>query len=65
MCNAQLETSADIDGQYTALLKERGPNGPTIDKVIQLAEGNNVQRLAVAACDKCFPGAVYVKTRRK
>ena len=58
ICNAQLDISANYDGHYTALFEEGGPTGPTTDKVIQLVENNNMQMLAVAACDKCFP-ALY------
>ena len=57
--HAQHEPKAStIDGKYTALVEEKGMSGPTKDKVIQLAENNGVQMLAVAACEKCFP-AIY------
>ncbi|WP_394748957.1 hypothetical protein [Spongiimicrobium salis] len=56
-------SSNAIDGAYVALVAEKGPSGPTKDKVIQLAENNGTTMLAVAACERCFPAMyTYNKT---
>jgi hypothetical protein len=53
-----LLSSKNMNGSYTALVEERGPQGLTNNKVIQLVENNGTTILAVAACERCFP-AMY------
>lgn len=51
-------SSEKVNGAYIALEAEKGSNGPTKNKVIELAENNGTQILAIAACETCFP-AIY------
>lgn len=47
-----------VNGAYITFEAEKGPNGPTKNKVIELAENNGTQMLAMASCERCFP-AIY------
>ena len=47
-----------INGTYHLLFEERGNNGPSKQRHIELIENNGVQMLTVLECEGCFP-AVY------
>lgn len=54
----ETNTPSIVDGAYVSFKPEKSPNGPSTNKVIQLANHNGTTMLAIAACEKCFP-AMY------